>query len=79
MSGALNLFEFWRNTCLLANLVGGDSINFCVPFDRNDLDAVCVYGVVTSLAQEAKAAFRQVPNKVTPFDRHGGPLSAAAR
>ena len=78
-SELLGLFEFGRDTGLLADLVGSYSINFCVPFDWNDLGAVCVYGMVTSLPQEVEAAFRQVPNEVTPFDRHAGLLLEFAR
>jgi len=74
-----HLFELGRDTCLLADLVGGYSINFGVPFDWNHLGAVCVYGIVTSLPQEMEAAFRQVPNEVTPFYRHAGLLLAVAR
>jgi hypothetical protein len=55
-----SLFEFGCNTSLFADLVGGYSINFSVSFDWNNLGAVCVYGMVASLPQEAKAAFRQV-------------------
>ena len=71
-SWAGRLFEFGCNTSLFADLVGGYSINFSVSFDWNNLGAVCVYGMVASLPQEAKAAFRQVPDEVTPFDRHAG-------
>lgn len=74
-----NSFKLGRDTCLLADLVGSYSINFGVPFDWNHLVSVCVYGMVASLAQEAESAFRQVPNEVTPFDRHARLLSAAAR
>jgi hypothetical protein len=78
-SELFGLFEFGRDTGLLADLVGSYSINPLVPFDGNDLGAVCVYGMVTALPEQMEAAFRQVSNEVTPFDRHAELLSAVAR
>lgn len=76
---SIRISEFRQDTGLLADFIGRDAIKLLVSFYRNNLGAVCKYGVVGPFSQQAEAAFCQVSNEITPFDRHAELLSAAAR
>jgi hypothetical protein len=42
---------------LLTDFVGSDSINLFVTFDRNNLGAVCVNGMIAAFPEQMKAIF----------------------
>jgi hypothetical protein len=45
---------------LLTDFVGSDSINLFVTFDRNNLGAVCVNGMIAAFPEQVKAIFHQM-------------------
>ena len=65
---SIRISEFRQDTGLLADFIGRDAIKLLMPFYRNNLGAVCKYGMVGTFSQQAEAAFCQVPNEITPFD-----------
>jgi hypothetical protein len=65
---SIRISEFRQNTGLLADFIGRDAIKLLVPFYWNNFGAICEYGMAGTFSQHAEAAFRQVPDEITPFD-----------
>lgn len=64
------LLELGRDTGLLADFVGRDSIKLFVTLDRNHLGAICIDGMVAAFSQQVEAIFFQISGELTPFNRH---------
>ena len=62
--------ERLADSCLLADLVGCDSIELRVPLDGHRLVAVAVDAVTSTLPNQPKAVLFQEAHKVFALDRH---------
>lgn len=51
---------FWLQPCLFADFISCYSIKLLVPFDRNYLFIVCVYGVLAAFSQKVKTVLFQI-------------------
>jgi hypothetical protein len=57
------LFEFGRQTCLLADLVSRDPVEHPVTFDRNDLDIIGVDGMIAAFPEQSEPVCLQMVDK----------------
>ena len=64
---------------MLADLIGRNSVELPVAFDRDDLDIIDVDGMITAFPEQPEAVFLQMSNEITSFDRHVQPPREVVR
>jgi len=77
-AGSPVTLEYRRNSSLLAQLIGRDSIKRPVPFHRDDLISICVDGMLCALSQEPESMLLEVANQVSTPNRHQTSMAMAS-
>jgi hypothetical protein len=60
--------ELGSKTCLLTELVCGDTVELLMPFDRDNLGSVRVNGMVRAFPEQIEAMLLEVANKINALD-----------